>query len=412
MNKKLKIIVFTYSIPMPDKSSGERRFVGVLETLAKKHDVELYIARYGKWLLNKNFQSYIPPLEKKNIIVLPIKKNNIKEILKKKKYDIGIFEFYWIAEETMHIFMRYQPHAVTIVDSVDVHFAREETQAKLGLIKTKKARNTKRRELMIYKIADIAIVVSNEDYELLVDKEKVGIVHMGPNVVPTVERLHKNREPIVIFIGSYAWPPNADAIIWFVEEIWPIVYKHNNNSKLLIIGSDPTEEIKSLTSENGIEVLGFVPETKPYLDSAAISIAPMRYGGGMKGKVNEALAHGVPVITTTIGAQGFNADNGKEMIIEDEPEKFAQSIIDVFNDNEKQVKLGLAGQKLNERLCSPAVVEDYLNIMMDDARKIYVTKSGKVNNSVILKLRLNYIWNDFLKFQTKIIKKLQEFYLS
>ena len=405
MSNKLKIIVFTYSIPMPDKSSGERRFVGVLETLAKRYDVELCIARFGTWLLNKKFQSYIPPLEIKGIKVLPITRNVVTETLKNNKYDIGIFEFYWIAEETMYIFLKYQPQAVTIVDSVDVHFAREESQAKLGLIKHRKARNTKRRELMMYKLADISIVVSKEDYELLFDTEKVGVVHMGPNVVPSVHRLDKKREPVAIFIGSYLWPPNEDAVLWFVNEIWPTVINQISNAKLLIIGSDPTENIKSLSSKTGIEVLGFVPKTEPYLDMAAISIAPMRYGGGMKGKVNEALAHGVPVITSSIGAQGFDAENGREMIIEDEPEKFAQAIVDIFNDYDKQVELGRAGQKLNERLCSPEVVESYLEEMIADAIVIKSSKEGKIRRCAILKLRINLFWNEFVKFFNKIKKR-------
>ncbi len=397
MVEKLKIIVFTYTIPRPDISSGERRFAGILETLAKKYDVELCIARFRPCFLNKDFQSYIPPLERKNIKVLPIRKGIVKETLEKKKYDVGIFEFYWLAEEAMPIFMKYQPQAVTIVDSVDVHFAREESQAKLGLIKFKKVRATKKRELMIYQLADISIAVSKEDYDILYDREKVGVVSMGPNVVPSVKRSDKKREPVAIFIGSYAWPPNADAVKWFVKEIWPVVYKQNDKAKFLIIGSGPTEDVKSLSKEKGVEVLGFVPETEPYLDMAAVSIAPMRFGGGMKGKVNEALAHGVPVITTTIGGQGFDAVNEKEMIIEDEPEKFAQAIVDLFNDHDRQIRLGKAGRKLNERLCSPAVVDSYLDEMMGAAKKIKMTKSGKIRKGAILKLRLNLLLNRFFK---------------
>lgn len=406
MNQKARIIVFTYSIPMPDKSSGERRFVGILETLAKKYEVDLCIARFGTWLLNKKFQSYIPSLEEKGIRVLPIAKNTVKESVKRKKYDIGFFEFYWIAEETMHVFLKYQPHAATIIDSVDVHFAREESQAKLGLIKKRKARNTKRRELMMYRFADISVVVSKEDFELLHDKEKVGVVHMGPNVVPTVERIEKKRDPIAIFIGSYLWPPNEDAVVWFVNEIWPFVISSLNEAKLLIIGSDPTERILALSDNKGVDVLGFVHETKPYLDEAAVSIAPMRYGGGMKGKVNEALAHGVPVVTTSIGAQGFHPENGVEMIVEDDPESFAFALIDVFNNHEKQVEMGTAGQKLNESLCSPEVVESYLEVMIQDALTIKSSRPVKTRRIAIITISLNLYWNKIIEFFEKVKKKL------
>lgn len=385
-------------------SSGERRFVGILETLAKKHEIELCVAQFGPWLLHDHFQVYLPPLEYKGIKISPIKPNNVKEVVKNGKYDIGIFEFYWIAEECMHLFMRYQPQAITIVDSVDVHFAREETQAKLGLIRQRKARRTKINELRIYKYSDISIAVSKEDFAILHDKEKVGAVSMVPNIVPSVNRIEKEREPIAIFIGSYEWPPNADAIKWFVEEIWPLVIKEVVNAKLQIIGSNPTEEIKSLSENNGIEVLGFVPSTEEFLDNAAVSIAPMRYGGGMKGKVNEALAHAVPVVATKIGAQGFDAINGVEMIIEDNPLKFAQSIVNLFNDQEKQKQIGVAGQELNEKLCSPTVVENYLDEMLDKAIKIKAAKSIKKRNSVIFNLWFNYFISRNLKRLFKLKK--------
>ncbi|MCX6004551.1 MAG: glycosyltransferase, partial [Chloroflexi bacterium] len=234
--------------------------------------------------------------------------------MSRQKYDLAFFEFYWLAEKYLPYFWHYQPDAVAMVDSVDVHFARELSQASLGLITWKKAGRTKKREIRVYRNTDVVIAVSEEDVALIKKEFENGNILLIPNIVPSVKRTEIHRESIIIFIGSYAWPPNVDAIRWFTEKIWPTVYSRRNDARMQIIGSSAPPEIEALKGVPGVEVLGYVPDTTCYLEQAAISIAPLRFGGGMKGKVNEALAHGIPVITTSIGAQGFHSKNGVEMI--------------------------------------------------------------------------------------------------
>ena len=147
-----------------------------------------------------------------------------------------------------------------------------------------------------------------------------------------------------------------------------------------IVGSDPDEEILKLDENTGIEVLGFVPETKPYLDNAAVSVAPLRYGGGMKGKVNDAMAHGLPVVATSFGAQGFNAFEGEEILIGDDPKIFAQKVVTLLKDKLLQEKIGLKGQMLNDSLCSVRVVEENILNMMNDAEEILKQKAKSGGN--------------------------------
>jgi len=366
----MKIIVFTYNIPRPDRSSGERRFVALLELLAEDHLVDLCVSRfYGDYLQDEH-QRYIPKLVEKGINVLPIRKGIVEEVLQERKYDIGFFEFYWIAEENIFHFWKYQPGAITIVDSVDVHFAREETQAKLGIISEEKVKDTRNRELTIYRNADITLAVSQEDISLLTDKYHIKNVLFVPNIVPTVPRKPGNRKPVALFIGSFLWPPNANAMEWFTKDIWPKIHKQNPEARFHIVGNSPSEEVLALNNINGVEVLGFVPETAPYLENAAVSVAPLLFGGGMKGKVNEALSYGLPVVATTIGGQGFHAENGTEMIITDDPDQIVEEILSLFADPQKQERIGIAGQQLNARLCSPEVVKDLLKLMANKAEEI------------------------------------------
>jgi len=358
---KPKLHVVSYGVPRPDKSSGELRFVGILKLLLNFWDIDFCIAetRYPvDWHVTEEMSTYFESLSNKGINVLPFAADTFKNAISNNNYSGAYFNLYWMAENLMPLFKKKQPSAYTIVDSVDVHFAREISQAKLGEIEMSQALKTKQEELSVYNNADVVVAVSQDDYDLLTDKEHVENVLIIPNIIPVYERIPGEREPIIIFIGSYTWPPNIDSVKWFSSRVWPTIRQARPDARFLIIGSDPTEEVLALGEIEGVEVIGFVPETKPYLEMAAVSVAPLRYGGGMKGKVNEAMAYGLPVVATTIGAQGFNATNGKEMMIADDAEEFARCVINLIKDDNLQQQIGLAGLKLNAAISSPESVKN------------------------------------------------------
>ncbi|MEI8047715.1 MAG: glycosyltransferase [Bacteroidota bacterium] len=371
MESKPKILVVSYNVPRPDRSSGELRFVSILELLTKYWQIDFCVApSHIEWNTSDELIPYINKLSEIGIKVLPLKKDAFKKAIKKASYVGGYFNLFWIAEEVMPIFKLLQPNAITIVDSVDVHYAREETQAKLGQIEESKALQTKKREIGIYKQADITIAVSKDDYHLLSNIETVGNVSLIPNIVRVYPRNPGKRDPKVVFIGSYTWYPNPDAVIWFVESIWPIVLESKPNAKFLIIGSDPTDDIKRLGTIKGVKVIGYVPDTKPYFETAALSVAPMRVGGGMKGKVNEAMAHGIPVVATRIGAQGFEAEHGKQIMIADDVQGFADCVIKLLHDDLLQHEMGIAGQELNTAICSQSAVKIKIEELVEECNRL------------------------------------------
>jgi GT2 family glycosyltransferase/glycosyltransferase involved in cell wall biosynthesis len=359
MNNRPRILVVSYNIPRPDKSSGELRFVAILEILSGFWDLDFCVApSHAGWNKSAEQIPYIQKLAEKGIRVLPVTEDAFSMAVQENQYAGGYFNLYWIAEAVMPLFKMAQPSAFTIVDSVDVHFAREETQAKLGAIDMSQVLQTKKRELGVYKSADVTIAVSKDDLHLLTVKEGLKNVFLIPNIVREYPRVGEKRKPVVVFIGCYAWYPNPEAVKWFADLIWPTIYKSIPRAEFLIIGSDPTPEVLALAEVPGIRVLGYVPETKPYLEIAAVSVAPLRVGGGMKGKVNEAMAHGIPVVATSIGAQGFEAIHGKHMMVADEPAEFAAYVIALLSDEKMQREMGLAGQQLNSAICSHQAVKE------------------------------------------------------
>jgi len=172
------------------------------------------------------------------------------------------------------------------------------------------------------------------------------------------------RSAEVLFVGGFGHHPNVDGLSWFVSQVWPIVRRAVPQAGLSVIGSDPPAEIQGLHGVAGVRVLGHVPSVEPYLDRAAVSVAPIRYGAGMKGKVVEAMASGVPVVTTATGAQGLYSGASECLSIADEPLEFARAVIRLLQDPVRCEVVGLAGQRRVATLCSSEVAGRELDRMI------------------------------------------------
>jgi O-antigen biosynthesis protein len=361
-NKNQNILVICPAIPKPDCNSGDRRFFAILKLLAKYYSVNLWIM--SGILSDPESLLYVKQVSDLQVNVL----NDIScinKVLVQTYYDAIFFEFYSVAESFIDICRIYQPHAKVIVDSVDVSFARELIAAELGLIEKKQAEETKQRELNLYTKADAVIAVSQLDYQILYSENKKLRIFIVPNIMSIQEQSINPGSQELIFIGGFKWEPNIDGIQWFVKEIWESIHVRMPGAVMTVIGSHPTEAVLELDKISGVNVIGYVPDTNPYLKRAAISIAPLRYGGGMKGKVTEAMSLGLPVVTTSVGAQGLNAVSGEHILIADDPLEFAEAVISLLESPSTRTQMGLTGQKLIADLCSPEAAGRVLWDMLD-----------------------------------------------
>ena len=137
----------------------------------------------------------------------------------------------------------------------------------------------------------------------------------------------------LVFIGNFNHRPNTDAVHFFVREIFPLVRAALPGVKLYLAGSNTTDEISAYQSE-AIVVMGYVPDIEPLLASCRIFVAPLRFGAGMKGKIGDALSYGIPVVTTSIGAEGLGINDREQALIIDAPETFAEKISELYRDRE------------------------------------------------------------------------------
>jgi len=338
----MKILTVSSDFPQPDQASGDLRFYTLLSLLARKHKLLFFAVGKNGTAQPRNEASEW--LERADITLGEI---DLLHVLKNFKPDIVWFEFYdEVRQDFLGLLQRHCPSARIVVDSVDVHFNRFEAKARLtGKPEDEAAAiEVKKRELAAYASADMVIAVSEDDKKLIYRELPGTHVEVIPNihVMPTYPDQKKRRYGELVFVGAFKHDPNVDAMLYFCRNVMPLIAEDHPEIRLKIIGSNPPQAISELESPH-IEVLGYVPETAPYLESAYISVAPLRYGGGMKGKVGEAMSYGLPVVTTTFGAEGFGLETGRDLLIGDSAETFASQVISLLNDANLHGRIALSG---------------------------------------------------------------------
>jgi glycosyltransferase involved in cell wall biosynthesis len=151
-------------------------------------------------------------------------------------------------------------------------------------------------------------------------------------------------EPTALFTGTFAYPPNAEALAWLLTEIWPKVRRRVPEARLLVVGKDPPAG----SAGDGVELAGWVPEMQPWFDRARAVLVPIRSGAGTRLKVLDGLASGRPIVSTTMGAEGIAIVPGQHALIADDAQAFATAVVDVLHDDERAQRLGAAGRELAE----------------------------------------------------------------
>ena len=153
-------------------------------------------------------------------------------------------------------------------------------------------------------------------------------------------------EPALLYIGGLHWPPNADAVRYFIEAIWPLILRDTPGATLTVVGRDDAAIGSALRRTPGVHVTGYVDDVAPCFERARALVVPLRSGGGMRVKILETLARGLPVISTSIGYEGIDAIPGVHLLAADTPADFAAAVRRAFQDDELVARLALAGREL------------------------------------------------------------------
>jgi polysaccharide biosynthesis protein PslH len=151
----------------------------------------------------------------------------------------------------------------------------------------------------------------------------------------------------IVFFGLLSYAPNVDGVIHFVKDIWPLVVAAHPDARCKIIGGSPPPALQALAGP-GIELTGFVPDLRPHLAEAAAVVVPLRFGGGTRLKIVEAMAMGKAIVSTTLGAEGIEAVPDRDIMIADDAASFAARVNELLGDAGKAASLGLSARRLAE----------------------------------------------------------------
>lgn len=174
----------------------------------------------------------------------------------------------------------------------------------------------------------------------------------------------------LVFVGSMDWMPNADGIRWFASEVFPLVKREVPGATLTVVGRSPSNAMRALAAADpSIEVTGTVPDVRPYLERAALSVVPLRIGGGTRLKIYEAMAMGSPVVATAIGAEGLPVRHGEQLLIADGAVAQAEAIVALLREPARAQRLAANALRFVREHCSwDGVAEQFLSQCVSSRR--------------------------------------------
>jgi glycosyltransferase involved in cell wall biosynthesis len=208
-------------------------------------------------------------------------------------------------------------------------------------------------EFEMYRQADKVLTLTPQDKKSLLKYDSTLDIESVPHGVDTdyfEPRSENVKETSVGFLGNYPHDPNRDAVMFFLAEIWAELKRSIPGIKFYVIGRGPTEDILSAAAEDGdIIVTGRVDDVREYLEKVKVFVAPIRLGKGFRGKILEAMAMGIPVVSTRLGAEGMAVQNRDNVMLAENPQEFIESTEELFQDGELCRKIGLNGRQLVEK---------------------------------------------------------------
>ncbi|NLG51688.1 MAG: glycosyltransferase [Chloroflexi bacterium] len=229
--------------------------------------------------------------------------------------------------------------------------ARDESHPLKRLFLAREARALERYEQQVYSQFDHVAFVTDQDRQSLPGISRGTTI---PICVDPLERdviLPRPEQRLITHLGTMFWPPNIEGVLWFAREVFPRVLERVPDARLVIIGKRPPADIEALGQDGHIQVLGYVPDPTPYLAETAAFIVPLHAGAGMRVKILDAWGWGLPIVSTTLGAEGVEPREGEDLLIADDAQAFADAVVRLLEDSSLRATLREHGRQ--------RAVEDY-----------------------------------------------------
>ena len=367
------VLIIDDKLPEFDKDSGSRRLNLIIDILLKNNVGVYLIADFKEYKYKTDYINYY---KNKGVIVYQPYIDNNSLITKTMfiKTILNNISLVWlhrplIFKKYYPIIREYNKKIKIAYDMVDFHFMRMNREADLKNDEKLKQDAFKflKIELENCKKADKVIVISQTDMQNLLQyyynqSKMVTISNIHNFIKNNLEYKPFSKRKDLLFVGSFDHLPNIDAVKHLCEIIMPMIWKNNSEIKLKIIGSNPTQEILNLRNKK-IEILGYVEDLSSFFNTSKLFVAPLRYGAGIKGKIGQSMEYGLPLITTTIGAEGFNFFDCHKFIVEDDEEIFAKKILAVYNNENLWNSLSKNSETTLKPFSEKTITESILNLI-------------------------------------------------
>ncbi len=244
------------------------------------------------------------------------------------------------------------------VDSISYLFRQAAKQSRLGfsrIITQFELLRTEREEARLVSLFNQILVTSPKDKNALgklaaKEKSSIDVLPNGVDLKYFKPGDFSNREPATLVVsGKMSYHANINMVLYLVKEILPLIWQHQPEVKLWIVGKDPSKEIQVLADNPAITVTGYVDSLLPYLQKASIAVAPIKYGAGIQNKVLEAMACATPVVTNPQAISAISAQPGRDVLVGETPKDFARAVLDLLEDSEFRHQIGDSGRTFVEQ---------------------------------------------------------------
>lgn len=375
----MNILFVVREIPYPPNSGVRMRVWNVLERVAQNHRVALVcygnknedipeevdkvcssiymvdpvpsvkgLSLYFKMMLG--LFSGLPHSVKSRFS--PLMKQKVKDVIDAEEIDFIMCDSLYLA---MHIPFDGK---ITVLNEHNIEsviierYARTETNILRMMYASYELGRMRRFEDKTWASFDQCYVCSDVDkreIEKRTSHKNVVVVPNGVDVNKFKPEQVEHKRFSLVYTGLISWKPNEDAVLYFANEIYPLIKKKISEINWCIVGKGPCSEIKNLAvNDSSITVTGFVDSVAPYMLESEVFIVPLRIGSGTRLKILEAWAMGKAVVSTSIGCEGLGYSDGKNIVVADDPQLFADKIIELLNSKEKRQELEANGRVLAE----------------------------------------------------------------